>query len=156
MHAARDDDLQGALDCTNVAKRAAHAGRNRDRIELLQHETVLALVVPGNFESSCQYGESLISRAVGVQARPLPWRADRDGHRHAAGPNDRCSAVDWGLRTALQTDDREQLARVDDVARPLRHGVVLLNRQWFQGAIARDALLHLLLRYRARLHGLGA
>ena len=143
MHTAGDQHLQDAFGLTHIAKRAAHAGRNRNGVELFEHQAVFATVVPGDLESAGEHGEGLVGLAVRMQARPLARRTHRQCHRHPRCASDRRGAVDRRFGVTIEADHRQQLARVDHVARRQRHRVALLDRQRLQGFEARHALLHL-------------
>src|SRR6266581_3241440 len=83
VHAAGDEHLQAAFFGADIAKGAAHAGRERDGVEELEDCAFATVVVPAHLEAALEHGEGLVSLAVRVQPRALARRAHRERHRHA-------------------------------------------------------------------------
>jgi hypothetical protein len=87
-----------------------------------------------------------------MQSRTLSRRAYGEGHRHPCRAGDRRTGVD-GCLGIFKADDRQELARINDIARWERD-IALLDGQRLQVLEARHALLHVALRESDRLHRL--
>src|SRR6202044_647498 len=63
-----DDDEEAAVLVGEILEAAAHAGRDRDEIHRLQHQVMLALVAPADFELAVEAEEILDALLVRVEA----------------------------------------------------------------------------------------